>query len=163
MARCKRHIAGSIQGGYPPLALFFFGTLMDLEVLAKVLARPVDPAELEPARLAGWRRVRARDRGYPLLLPEPGGRVDGLLLVSPSARDVARVRHFESGEYEPAPVTVERADGGQVAAEVFLALEPVLASDGEPWDLAAWAATEKAALLARCAGWMADFVEAEPG
>jgi hypothetical protein len=141
------------------LALFLFGTLMDPDVRGKVLGRPVAPRELEPATLLGWRRVRARGGAYPLILPAPADRVDGLLFLRPSPRDRLRILHFESEEYAPAPVTVLRADGARHAAEAFLALDGVLASDGEPWHLAAWAVEHKALFLARCDVWMADCPE----
>jgi hypothetical protein len=141
------------------LALFFYGTLMDPEVLATVLARPVGPAELVPATLPGWRRVRALNVSYPLLCAEPAATVDGLLFRRPSARDRARIGHFESQEYEPAAVTVLGPDGGAHPADVFLALDAAFETDGASWELATWAAEHKAAFLARCAVWMADCPE----
>lgn len=127
--------------------------------MAKVLDRRVDPAELAPASLPGWRRVRALNASYPVLIPDPEGRVDGVLLQGPSPRDVARIRHFESDEYAPAPVTVRRADGSQTHAVVFLALDAVFETDGEPWDPDAWAVEHKAGFLARCEAWMAGCPE----
>ena len=41
------------------MAFFFFGTLMDRDVLAAVLDRPVAGDELSRAWLHGYRRVRA--------------------------------------------------------------------------------------------------------
>jgi hypothetical protein len=138
------------------LALFLFGTLMDPDVQEGVLGRAVAPEELEPATLPGWRRVRALQAGYPLILPDPVGRVEGLLFPRPSRRDRLRILHFESEEYAPFPVTVLRADGGTQAAEAFVALDGMLATDGEAWHLAAWAVEHKALFLTRCDAWMAD-------
>src|SRR3954451_21868760 len=60
--------------------LFFFGALMDLDVLAYLLERPVDLDDLQPATIAGFRRVRAAGASYPVLVPEAGGKVEGRLL-----------------------------------------------------------------------------------
>ena len=49
----------SAAGGQP---LFLFGTLMDLDVLAYLLERPVDLDDLEAATITGFRRVTATAR-----------------------------------------------------------------------------------------------------
>ena len=43
------------------MALFLYGTLMDVDVMAKVLDRPFAENELMPAVLPGWRRVAVRN------------------------------------------------------------------------------------------------------
>ena len=53
--------------GHQPL--FFFGTLMDLDVLTYLLERPVDLDDLCPAAITGFRRVRVLGAGYPVLTP----------------------------------------------------------------------------------------------
>lgn len=129
---------------------------MDVEVMARVLDRTFRADELVPARLEGWRRVRALNATYPLLLPDASGTVDGMLFARPSARDLVRIRHFESEEYEPREVSVRAADGRAVQADVFLALDDVFATDGEPWDLDTWRRLHKSEFLVRCEVWMAD-------
>lgn len=138
------------------MALFLFGTLMDIDVMARVLDRAFGAEELGPARLDGWRRVRALNATYPLLLPDPDGAVDGVLFARPSPRDLVRIRHFESEEYEARAVTVRTPDGAAVPASVFLALADVFATDGEPWCLDRWRRDHKGAFLVRCDAWMAD-------
>ena len=143
--------------------LFFFGTLTDLDVLAYVLGRPVDLDDLEPAVLDGHRRVRALDASYPLLLPAPFGTkaaaVSGMLLRRASRRDIARVNHFESGEYraELRPVRA-LGDGLTWQAWLYVALDGLAATD-EPWELEAWRARHKPGFFAACDGWMADCPE----
>jgi hypothetical protein len=138
--------------------VFFFGTLTDLDVLAHVLGRPLDLDDLEPATLDGHRRVRARDASYPLLIAAPFGAaaVPGLLLRRASRRDIARVNHFESGEYraELRPVRALR-DGTTRRAWLYVALEGLAPTD-EAWDLEAWRALHKRDFFAACDGWMAD-------
>jgi hypothetical protein len=137
------------------MAFFFFGTLMDPDVLAYILDRPIGSDEVDSAELAGFRRVCAREATYPVLVPDPEARLDGVVLLRPTPRDVLRIAHFESEEYEAEWTTVHRTDGGPLQARVFLALETMSAS-AEPWDLPAWAAAHKAEFLERCRTWMLD-------
>jgi Gamma-glutamyl cyclotransferase, AIG2-like len=140
--------------------LFFYGTLTDPDVLARVLARPVAAADLAPASVAGLRRVRAAGASYPVVLPAPGGRVGGLLLLRAGRRDIARINHYESGEYR-AELRPALAAGGPRPAWLYVPLHPLPAPSpaGEPWELEAWRREHKAAFFAACDGWMADCPE----
>jgi hypothetical protein len=158
-------VFGRQDGGSGKVALFLFGTLMDLDVMRTVLDRAFDPRELEPAELWGYRRVRPLNAPYPILVPDRAGRVPGLLLARPSARDLVRLRHFESEEYETSPVIAHTADGRRVAAEAFMSLEGVFEHAGEPWELEDWVSRCKGPFLRRCGAWMLDCPEpaAAPG
>ena len=136
--------------------LFFFGTLMDLDVLAYLLERPVDLDDLRPASIRGFRRVRAMAASYPVLVPHADGIVAGRLLRRATARDIARINHYESGEYLAELRHVVTFDGSEVAAWLYLGLDHLQAS-GEPWSLAEWQVRDKAGFFAACDGWMADF------
>ena len=136
--------------------LFFFGTLMDLDVLAYVLERPIDLDDLAPATLAGYRRVQAVGVSYPVLVPDRAGVVEGRLLRRATRRDIARINHFESGEYRAELHAVvyrtmaRRRRHGSIWAWV------ISAATAEPWSLAAWQAMHKPGFFAACDGWMAD-------
>ena len=54
------------------MRFFFYGTLMDRDVLACVLARPVIAAALKPATLRGWRRCSVRGASYPVVVRDRG-------------------------------------------------------------------------------------------
>ena len=137
--------------------LFFFGTLMDADILAFVLDRRVGPHELAPASLAGFGRVGTRAGSYPVLVPARGTAVAGVLLHRASRRDIARINHYESEEYA-AELRLVTTPAGRRPAWLFRGLDH-LEADGVPWTLPAWQAGHKAGFLARCAGWMDDFVE----
>lgn len=134
---------------------FFFGTLMDRDVLERVLDRTVGDAEFTPAHLAGYHRVRTAREPYPTLVPRAGCVVDGMLLRPASWRDQRRIEHFEDEEYACRWLTARLPDGGTVGAKVFFALAGMGASS-EPWDLASWARTHKQAFLEQCDDWMRD-------
>lgn len=138
--------------------LFFFGTLMDLDVLAYVLARPLAVDDLAPATIDGFRRVATRAGSYPVLVPAAGGRVEGRLLRRAGRRDIARINHYESGEYRAELHPVTDADGARRAAWLYLGLDHLGALD-RPWELESWRARHKDGFFAACDGWMADFVE----
>lgn len=141
--------------------LFFYGTLTDPDVLARVLARPVDPRDLEPATLAGFGRVGVLGASYPVLVPTPGGSVDGLLLLRATRRDIARINRFEGEEYRAEAHDVRTAGGGARRAWLYLGVEGALTPSGDPWALEAWRRLHKAAFLAACADWAA--APREPG
>jgi gamma-glutamylcyclotransferase (GGCT)/AIG2-like uncharacterized protein YtfP len=136
--------------------LFFFGTLMDLDVLAYLLQRPVDLDDLRPASITGFRRVCAKGASYPVLVAEDKGVVQGRLLRRASRRDIARINHYESGEYLAELRHVVTAEGQEVAAWLYLGLDHIVAGD-EPWSLADWQRRHKRRFFAACDRWMSDF------
>ena len=105
-----------------------------------------------PAALPGYRRVRAKGASYPVLVPAPGRRVEGFLLKRPGPRDIRRINHFESDEYEALHLPI--AGGGRAWA--FVGLDALPPTD-EPWDLDAWTRAHMPAYLAEVVDyWMAD-------
>ncbi len=139
------------------LPLFFFGTLMDPEILGLVIGRPVDPAELEPARLKGFRRVRVQGASYPMLVPDPTGRVEGRLWRTGDRRERARLDAYEGPGYRLELVRVETRSGERVAALVYRAVPGLLRPTEEAWELAAWQTRFKPLYLGRGA----DLIGAE--
>ena len=137
------------------MAYFFFGTLVDRDVLAAVLDRPVGDDELSRAWLHGYRRVRAAGASYPILVPAPGVVVGGVVFQPRHARDDVRIRHFEDGEYAERWLLVRLTGGRQLVTRVFFALEGLQPTD-ESWDVEAWARTHKEAFLEQCREWMRD-------
>lgn len=137
------------------MTYFFFGTLMDRDVLAAVLDRPVADDEMIPAWLRDYRRVRAATASYPLLVSSPGLVVGGVVFRPKEDRDDLRICHFEEEEYVERWLNVHLAGGRRLAARVFFGLETLQATQ-EPWDLAAWTSAHKAAFLEQCREWMSD-------
>ncbi len=136
------------------MTFFFFGTLMDREVLAAVLGRVVPETDLLPARLHGFCRVRAAREPYPTLIRDRRGVVDGLWLRRVGRRDEARIRHFEDDAYSPRWLTIQTAGHGAVRARVFFA-HPGLGTTDEPWTLEGWQRTHKEQFLEEFRAWMA--------
>lgn len=141
-------------------AVFLYGTLLDREVLCRLLGRELREDELEPARLAGFRRMMARAGCWPVLVPDPEGVVEGLLFARPSPEDLRRIAHYED-DYRPERMEVVTAAGRRVSACVWLASLERLPPSEQPWDLALWATQHKRELLQQIDRWLGE-LEAEP-
>jgi hypothetical protein len=126
--------------------LFFFGSLMDRELLALVSGRAADALAVTEATLHGFARRRARGESFPVIVPHPGGRVDGVLVRGLTPADLDRIQFFEGSDYAPRTFAVEAA-GARVEAQVFLPTARLEAEAAE-WDHAAWAADERAMCVA---------------
>jgi len=136
--------------------MFFFGTLMDADVLAAVLDRPVGPDSMQPARLNGWRRVALPGRTYPMLIPHPTGTVNGLLAIGLDQRDRDRLDHYEGPEYRVGLLTVRLGDGSGVEAETYLCSPDIPPGDVE-WLLDTWRRRYKRTALPRIRALMAGW------
>ncbi len=138
------------------LPIFFFGTLMDRDVLGQVLARPVALDEIEPAMLRGFRRHSVVGVPYPVLRPDLSAAVHGVLFAPQSDIERTRVDHFEDAEYHASVVRVQVADRVREAF-AYRDLEGVFELAGEEWSLARFEREHKAGYLDACRQWMADF------
>ncbi|MSO74020.1 MAG: gamma-glutamylcyclotransferase [Alphaproteobacteria bacterium] len=137
------------------LPYFFFGTLMDDEVLAIVLGRGLAQLHTEPARLDGFRRLRVKGESYPTLRSGSGWHVDGLLVWDLEAPELARTAFFEGEEYRPIEQTVVRGDGVVERALVFISSYGV-PTEGD-WDPISWHAKERSHFLVAARAFMQHF------
>lgn len=138
------------------MPMFFFGTLMDADVLATVLGHTADALRMEPARLDGWRRSAIAGRTYPMLIPHPTGAVDGLLVHGLDERDRGRLDYYEGPEYRVGCLMVRTRDGNEVMAESYLCA-PGVAGGREEWRLETWRMRHKRAALTRIRALMAGW------
>jgi hypothetical protein len=95
-----------------------------------------------------------RDAAYPLVVPAPGERAHGALIVGLRRGDWARLWHYESDDYALLRCVVE-TPGGTREALVF-AGGSTEAGDA-PWSLAAWRLRHRAAALVRIRRHMTAF------
>jgi len=131
-----------------PLRYFFYGTLMDTAVLHTVVGRQLPSSCRCAAVIDGYRKVYRAGAWYPILVPEPGGRVDGVLVSGLTSEDAARLAEFEGTEYGLAELPIEPARGGAILAKVFLAVPGVPGSDRE-WRFQEWRRKHKREYLRR--------------
>lgn len=117
---------------------FFYGTLMDPDVLAAVIGRRVLPGRMKPATLAGWRRVGLKGTPYPVIVPGAAADVvAGILVTGLTAADVRNLERFEGAAYGIETMSVTLGGGGSTSASVFMPAKGVAATDKE-WDFETW-------------------------
>lgn len=118
---------------------FFYGTLMDRELLARVCGMPIETLHIEPATIAGFRRTGVVGRSYPILVENPGGGVAGILVFGLSARAAMRLDAYEGANYRLAEAEV-KAGQRSVAARyyAFVGATNGLRSDRRDWSLDHW-------------------------
>jgi ADP-ribose pyrophosphatase len=115
--------------------VFLFGTLRDDRLLTMVAGRSCAPVE---AWLPGARCDRAAFGDWPVLVDDPGGRAEGVLLDC-DAQVLAQLDAYEAVfGYTRHAAKVQTA-AGPVAADVWRPEAPD-AGSGEAWDLDAWIA-----------------------
>ena len=127
---------------------FFYGTLLDHDVMALVIGRRLPPSAFVPARLKGHVRRRANGVSYPILVRDPGGEVEGVVVGGLTRRDVERLSAYEGPRYRIAPLKVT-IEGKLETVSVFEPKEASFQPVDGAWDLALWQARYKRAFIAR--------------
>jgi len=157
-ARLRCAIVGNIE------RFFFFGTLMDLDVLEIVLGRKLRAQRLHPARLEGFHAYMAHDEDVPVLVSASGSSVGGVVIDELSADDQTRIAFFEDSEYsyEVRPVIVNDVVSVQAKVHVQSCL---IANQERDWHYVSWRQSEKPLFLILARQWMrhlgvADLTEA---
>jgi hypothetical protein len=119
------------------VTFFFYGTLMDAAICARVTGMAVTAAKLRPATLDGYRRVRVAEQHYPAIVPAPGSRVTGCLLRNAPPEAQRRLALYEDDTYEAKWLRVSGVGGIKTTALAFVA-GPRMQLTGEEWDYEAW-------------------------
>jgi hypothetical protein len=116
---------------------FFYGTLMDPAVLARVTGLALTAARLRPAMLDGYRRLRVEGKHYPAITPVADCSVEGRVVrnVSPDAQ--RRIIAYEESEYLQQPVRLIGPGGLRIEALAFVA-GPEMRLTDEAWDFDDW-------------------------
>jgi hypothetical protein len=130
------------------MRFFFYGTLLDSDVMALVLGRRLPPSAFVPARLTGYARRRVKGFSYPILLPDPRGTACGVAVGGLSSRDVARLVAYEGPRYRIGRVRV-KVDGTLKPVSVFEPVEHRFVPTDGAWDLALWQRRAKRAFVER--------------
>ena len=101
--------------------LFTYGTLTRRHRLEALCGRPLT-GEPEKAELVGFARYDT-GHGYPMILPQAGGRVEGLLWDVDEA-DLTQIDHYEGADEDPPyyfrSAVEASAGGGAVAAVAYI-------------------------------------------
>lgn len=127
---------------------FFYGTLLDRDVMALVLGRRLPPRAFVPASLPGHARRRVKGASYPIVVRDRRGEVAGAVVGGLSARDVARLSAYEGPGYRVVPLRV-RVAGSMITVSVFEPVQSRLQPSNELWELALWQRRAKRAFVDR--------------
>jgi hypothetical protein len=117
---------------------------MDREVLSEVLGRRVWPRDLTPGLLRGHRRRSVRDAGYPVVLPQRGAFVRGVILGRVTARECDRLSAYEGDGYELARGQASPSDRPLRGVLFFKPKPGAFAVTLRPWSPAGWCLLNKA-------------------
>jgi hypothetical protein len=139
---------------------FFYGTLMDAELLSVVLGRELPASALHPATLASYRRCHVRGEAFPILVADVVGTVVGVLADGLSELDARRIAWYESDDYEIREIEARLPEGEAVSAFCCLP-RPGARHDGTPWDFERWRQRDRAFALALARDWMDCFGRAD--
>lgn len=137
------------------MAFFFFGTLRDRTLLKLVLDRSLDHLTFVPGWIAGYTARRAQNETFPVLIDDPIGRLDGVIVDGLTETDTARIRFFEDPFYVVDRVRVETT-AGSVATNMFLVTDPTQATE-DPWTLEGWPERDRRVLRRMAVDFLAFF------
>lgn len=142
---------------------FFFGSLLDREVLEIVLGRRPDESAHRRGILSGHQKCCVAGESYPALRPAPGTEACGELVSGLSPLELQRICFFEGDEFELRSLSVRDATGDRslVKALTFMATEQLQLSD-TIWHLDDWQRAHKAGFLPMARDWMAGFGSVNP-
>ena len=127
--------------------LFFYGTLLDEDVQARVLGRALPHNNRIPAVLRHFRAVYIAGQVYPMLLPHRGGGVEGVVAIGLNRDDLTRIAIYEGDDYRCERHQVI-ANESNTALSVWLYRgQPNLRPSNRPWQLAIWQTKHKAMYL----------------
>jgi hypothetical protein len=138
-------------------AYFIYGTLMDMDILARVLgevsARRIPVQErLTSAVLPNYRRGYIVGRDFPGLALEPGSETVGLLLDDVTRIEAMRLNSYEGPHYRLATVEARALSAPEtlIKAQTYV-IKPGQSLSGD-WDLESWQQHFKPTYMIRCFG-----------
>ena len=130
------------------MRFFFYGTLLDRDVMALVIGRRLPPQAYIAAGLPGHARRRAKNATYPIVVTARSGEVPGAIVSGLSHRDVARLAAYEGPGYRIAPLRV-KAQGRMTEVSVFEPIQSRLQPSRDLWDLTLWQCRHKRSFVER--------------
>jgi hypothetical protein len=130
------------------MRFFFYGTLIDPDVMALVIGRRLPPSAFVPAILPGHSRRRAKGMTYPVVVRDPADEVHGVVVGGLTSRDVARLAAYEGPGYRIARLKV-RIAGDLATVSVFEPIASRLQPSPSPWDYALWKGRHKRPFVGR--------------
>jgi len=126
---------------------FFYGSLMDRDLLEAVIGRRASGIAFTPGWLTGYVAEKAAGYTFPTLVESRTGRVNGVITQGLTQADADRIAYYEDNDEYAAQVVDIATSVTDIAAQVFMAATPMMSS-GEPWSFDHWRKHDKPLLLA---------------
>ena len=133
-------------------AFFFYGTLMDRDMLSAVLVRRVWPRSLVPAVLRGHRRKGVCGANYPVVLRQRRASVDGIILDRVGTVEEDRLSAYEGDGYDLVPALAELPRGRCKRAFLFAPRRGAYVVSNRPWSFASWRLRHKRSVMMAVVG-----------
>jgi hypothetical protein len=134
------------------MRFFFFGTLMDTDIVSLVIGRKVTGDMLKPAHLAGFKRVTVQGATYPIIVPDEDSVVDGVIMAGISPQEREALEAYEGKNYRVTTTMVDaRAERREVL--MFEPIEGALTATDKDWDLVQWQRRDKPQFLEGVRRW----------
>lgn len=152
-----RHPAGieaaakTSQSRAVAIPFFFYGTLMDIDLLRAVASGTVTHDRMMPAVLNGFRRSAVDKQAFPVVTRRSGGRVSGLLVLDMNELQLCRLIAYEGPSYRAMWVLVRSQKQGSRWALTFVGNPAKLTPLGAAWSFARWVRRSKSRTLRRAA------------
>lgn len=128
-------------------SFFFYGTLMDPEIVRAVIGRPLSGLSPRVARLEGYKRVYVAAATYPALIADSDTSLEGIVVSRISPIEISRITRYEGADYQARLTTVQTLDGQSVEAQVFFP-KAAIRTTNRPWVLDEWRRRDKKRFLA---------------
>jgi len=128
-------------------AVFLYGSLLDQQLRNAVFGDSLDDTQIAAATAHHFCTFRYPGEAFPVLLPSPGSRAIGAILINPSTEARERMAFYEGDEYEISQIDVTLSCGTSVRADYNRALELDGIEFNERWCLDTWRAQESATLV----------------
>ncbi|MEL7542341.1 MAG: gamma-glutamylcyclotransferase family protein [Pseudomonadota bacterium] len=133
--------------------MFFFGTLMDHDVLEIVSGQPCAQLTCASARAPGVVQRNVIGQDFPVLVRDAEGHTDGMIVYGLTDLGRDRILFYEGEEYQVCNIAVQRGDGSRIACHYF-ADNAVYDIADTPWDFPAWQREKKFDFLLRAQKFM---------
>ncbi|HJQ60211.1 MAG TPA: gamma-glutamylcyclotransferase family protein [Vineibacter sp.] len=133
------------------MRFFFYGSLMDPDVLSRVIGRRVVASVMVPASLLGWRRTSIAEGSYPIVLRDKASRVDGVVVDGISATEADLLTTYEGPRYRLIRAFADIGGRGPRGVFLYQPRPGAFTPTDADWSLATWQATHKARFLAALA------------
>ena len=134
------------------MRFFFYGTLMDPDLLSWVIGRVIAPAALRPAIVPGYRRSSVRGANFPVVLRDPTASVEGVVLRDVNVAERQRLADFEGDSYAIVPSLAEFRDRPTEPVLLFEPKTGAFSATSRPWSLERWQRLHKPAGLMTAGG-----------